>query len=324
METDMKLHVIINPAAAAGRTRKVFRAAEPLLIQGGHQYEVHVSERTHGIGEICRELTEGITEDINLLILGGDGSVHDAVNGIADFSHVRLGFLPCGSGNDQIRDMDLPQDPQAVLARFLEGRVRRTADIGEVTFVRSYRISGSNSVPEPPRTERFNVSAGIGFDAAVCRGVSVSRLKNLFGRLHIGRLIYLWTALGIIIRNERFSLRMETDGVRQDLEKVMFAAVMNHQHEGGGFRFCPEADYGDGLLDYCAAVNMSVPAVCRIFIHAFNGGHVRFREHIVTGRGKCLCLEADRPLWVHLDGEVCSRASRIEIRPCAHRLHLLI
>lgn len=324
MDTVMELHVIINPAAAAGRTRKVFRAAEPLLIQGGHQYEVHVSERTHGIGEICRELTENITEDINLLILGGDGSVHDAVNGIADFSHVRLGFLPCGSGNDQIRDMGLPQDPLAVLARFLEGKVRRTADIGEVTFARSYRISGRTLRPEPARTERFNVSAGIGFDAAVCRGVSVSRLKPLFGRLHIGRLIYLWTALGKIVRGERFALCLETDGVRRDLENVMFAAVMNHQYEGGGFRFCPEADYADGFLDYCAAVNMNAATVCRIFIHAFDGGHVRFREHVLTGRGKCLCLEADRPLWVHLDGEVRSRASRIEIRPCAHRLQLLI
>lgn len=326
----MKFHVLINPAAAGGRTLKVFRRIEPMLRKGGHEYDVLFSTRETGLDAICRQLTEYTDEDVNLLILGGDGSMHDAVCGIMDFDHTRVGFLPCGSGNDQIRDMNIGRDPVMVLSRFLEGKVRRKADIGEAVFLRTCDridpVSGKidHTVSETPFSSRFNVSAGIGFDADVCRGVAVSRLKPLFSRLHIGRLIYLWTALGFIVRNARADLSVSDESGSYTVHDAMFLAAMNHQYEGGGFRFCPDADAADGKLDLCIARRMTPLRFCRIFIHAFSGRHVRYTEYIRTGRTDCIRIAAERPLWVHLDGEVMCRADLLELRIRAHQLQLLI
>ena len=90
----MKFDIIVNPAGAGGKTAAFWKQWEPSF--SGVEYEVHFSSKEHGIKEITQELTSQ-GRDVNLVIVGGDGSMNEAVNGIADFSHVRLGLLPCGS-----------------------------------------------------------------------------------------------------------------------------------------------------------------------------------------------------------------------------------
>lgn len=323
----MKLHVLINPSAAAGKTVKVFQKIEPVLQQGNHDYTVHYSSLTHGLDAIVKEILEEDEGIVNLLILGGDGSMHDAINGITDFSRVRIGFLPCGSGNDAIRDMHLPKDPMRVLDIFLEDKVRRTVDVGEVVFHNAFDIhkkTGNALTNDADMVRRFHVSSGIGFDADVCYGVAVSKAKKWFARFHIAKLVYLYVALGVILRNNHFSLKIRTTEGAASLPDVLFLVAMNHRYEGGGFCFCPEAETDDGLLDLCIARNITLPSFVRVFIHAFHGNHVRYTEHVTMRRTKRITLETDKPLYVHLDGEVYCRSSKLEIRTGTHKLNMLI
>ena len=323
----MKVHVIVNPVAAAGKTLKVLKKIEPVLQQGNHVYMVHYSSLSHGLDAIVREILDESEGIVNLLVLGGDGSMHDVINGMTDFSRVRIGFLPCGSGNDAIRDMNLPDDPIDVLNIFLEGKVRRTMDVGEVVFHNVTDIQKKNGMrmtEEPGEVRRFHVSAGIGFDADVCHGVAVSRVKRLFAKLHIAKLIYLFVALRVILRNNHFAMNVMTTEGATKLPHVLFLVAMNHRYEGGGFCFCPEAETDDGLLDLCVARNMTIPSFVRVFIHAFHGNHVRYTDHITMRRTKRILIETDKPLFVHLDGEVYCRSSKIEIRTGTDKLNMLI
>ena len=323
----MKLHILINPAAAAGKTLQVFSRIEPVLEQGGHIYTVHYSSLTHGLDAIMKEILCDEVGIVNVLVLGGDGSMHDVINGITDFSRVRIGFLPCGSGNDAIRDMNLPKDPVQVLEIYLEGKVRRTMDIGEVVFYNTTDIVKSTGLviqDEQEVTRRFHVSAGIGFDADVCHGVAVSKAKKLFAKLHIAKLVYLYVALGVILRNNHFSLKVRTNEGAVKLPDVLFLVAMNHRYEGGGFCFCPEAETDDGLLDLCVARNITIPSFVRVFIHAFHGNHVRYTDHITMCRTKRVMIETDKPLYVHLDGEVYCRSSKLEMRTGTYKMEMLI
>lgn len=323
----MKLHILINPAAAAGKTLQVFSRIEPVLEQGGHIYTVHYSSLTHGLDAIMKEILCDEVGIVNVLVLGGDGSMHDVINGITDFSRVRIGFLPCGSGNDAIRDMNLSKDPVQVLEIYLEGKVRRTMDIGEVVFYNTTDIVKSTGLviqDEQEVTRRFHVSAGIGFDADVCHGVAVSKAKKLFAKLHIAKLVYLYVALGVILRNNHFSLKVRTNEGAAKLPDVLFLVAMNHRYEGGGFCFCPEAEIDDGLLDLCVARNITIPSFVRVFIHAFHGNHVRYTDHITMCRTKRVMIETDKPLYVHLDGEVYCRSSKLEMRIGTYKMEILI
>ena len=326
----MKLEVIVNPVAAAGRTLQVWRKLEAVLKEEKRPYHVHYSTLEHTITDICRELTTHLTQDADILIVGGDGSMNEAVNGICDLKHARLGFIPCGSGNDQIRDMDLTKDPLYVLQRFLEGKVRRRVDIGEVTYhITNDKIDRTQGTVDHALrkdivTRRFNVSAGIGFDADVCHDVQESKLKPYFNKLHIGKLIYLFAALKYIFRNHCFAMSCQTAEGERKFSRVMFLAAMNHAYEGGGFKFAPDASYTDGMLDLCIAKDLGVFSFIRVFIHAWSGSHVKYAQYVEMIRTDCVRVETAEPLWVHTDGEVDRRSTDIELRILKDKLQLLV
>ncbi|MBR1900526.1 MAG: acylglycerol kinase family protein, partial [Lachnospiraceae bacterium] len=94
------IHIIVNPAGAGGKTLKNFRKSI-LPLFADSNYEIHFSSKTKGVSEIVSSLTDtaAIGEDsfVNLVIVGGDGTMNDVVNGIRDFEHTRVGLIPAGS-----------------------------------------------------------------------------------------------------------------------------------------------------------------------------------------------------------------------------------
>ncbi len=101
----MRFHIIVNPAGASGRTGRTWERLEPIFEESGQSYEVHFSSAEKGIGEICHELEQQEKEPA-IVIVGGDGSVNEAINGLEHPGSVLFGHIPAGSGNDLTRDMD--------------------------------------------------------------------------------------------------------------------------------------------------------------------------------------------------------------------------
>lgn len=322
------IEFVVNPAGASGRTGKEWKKIEE-LFKDRCEYRVHFSSPAHGIEAICRELTSG-DGPVDLVIVGGDGSMNEAVNGIVNFDTVRVGIIPCGSGNDLGKDMGLPADRKKLCDRILEGKVRRVSDIGEVIYYcRDMRLD-TDTKKTVPVTEtgeirrRFNISCGIGFDAAICADAEVSPAKEILNRLRIGKLIYIREALHTIFRTEPVRIRVCFDGTREmPVPGCLFIAGMNHRYEGGGFKFCPNADDTDGLLDFCIGDNLTRFDFFRIFPYAYSGAHVRFNG-VYQERAKEAEIRADRPLWVHTDGEIVYMSSHIAMRIAEEKLRLLV
>lgn len=279
---------------------------------------------------------------IDLVIVGGDGSLNEALNGIRDISRVRLGFIPAGSGNDLARDLNLPKNPAAVAQRILEGRVCRTSDVGvaECSGVADAQQAGSGAGTASPDTatpgtdaaapegailrRRFLTSCGMGFDAAICEYVSRAPLKKLLNALHLGKLIYLMGALHLIFRYRNQGLTVCYDGKRTvRYPRVLLAVAMNHCYEGGGFRFCPHADPADGLLDTCIADPKTNFAFFRVFPSAYSGRHLKYSV-VHEDRGHQIEFTSPIPLWIHTDGEVNCRASRLVVRTTGETLRMLV
>lgn len=87
---------------------------------------------------------------------------------------------------------------------------------------------------------------------------------------------------------------------------------MNHRYEGGGFKFCPDADDTDGVLDLCVVGN--IPKIIILFAlpTAFFGRHFLFPgvNHYLARHVR---LETSAPLWLHTDGEVHEKSKLLEI-----------
>lgn len=311
-------HIIVNPAAKSGRGKKLWRQIEAGLIERKVEYDAYFSKRAGFVSKYVKELTEAYnagdsTTPLKVIVLGGDGTINEIIQGIDDFGRIELGYIPTGSSNDMARDLQLPKDPLEILDIILSGKTRRVMDIGEVSF-------------QDDRPSRyFAVSSGIGFDAAVCAEVLTSKLKKALNKVRLGKLIYLAIALKQIITAKKVAANIYFDDNKEPIHyrKFLFAAGMVHKFEGGGFKFCPDADHTDGLLDICIVGGL--PKVILILFAlptAFSGKHFIFPQ-IDSYRAKTMRIEVSAPLWVHTDGEV-EEPSKAVTMTCHHqKLHLL-
>lgn len=271
------------------------------------------------------------------------------LNGIGDFSRVKLGFLPLGSSNDLARGLGLPdlkKDPQQRenISRICEGQVCRTIDLGRLHFgkVESMRTPGreevvrvnsnSNHFPsekdlirrEIPRDRVFAVSAGVGFDAAVCEEVDRSRLKKFLNRLHQGKLAYGYIGAKQILTARPLKCRVTLDDrFTLSADRLFFAAVHNTPYEGGGYKFAPDARPNDGLLNLAMIGDLSKAKILVHFPAAHEGHyyHVRGVQHAMARK---IRIETAAPLWVHTDGEVSVRASSVTMEAIPAALKLIM
>lgn len=306
----MVFHIVVNPAGASGKAWKLYQSLEPLFHVT--EYKLHKSTRTKGIGDICRELTSR-GEETALVIIGGDGTMNEAVNGIADFARTRVAFVPCGTGNDLERDMDIPKNKDDIILRMLDGEVKRTTDIGELTF------HGSDG----DIVRKFNISSDIGFGAATCAYANRSKLKPLLNRIGLGKLIYLIEAVKVCFTAKPATVEIICDGKKTSYSQCLCAIAMNHCYEGGGFKFCPNADFTDGKLDLCVGDGLSHPEFLRMLPNAYKGTHLRLRG-ISELRGERFEMRSAEPLWVHTDGEVLGRSDHVSMRILPEKLRLMI
>ena len=310
-------HIIVNPMAKSGRGKKLWRRIEAGLIERNVDYDAYFSKRAGFVTKYVRELTEAYNagsnpEPLKIIILGGDGTINETLQGIADFERVAIGYIPTGSSNDMARDLKLPKDPLVILDIILSGKSRRVMDIGEVSY------TGDRS------SRYFAVSCGIGFDAAVCAEVLTSKLKNMLNKVRLGKLIYLAIALKQIITAEKVAVNLYLDDNEEPIHyrKFLFAAGMVHKFEGGGFKFCPNADHTDGLLDFCVVGGLSKIIIILALPTAFFGKHLIF-PHIDSYRCKTMRIETSTPLWVHTDGEVEDPAKVVTMTCHSRKLHML-
>lgn len=306
-------HIIINPASRSGRGLRIWqKQVEPVLKSEKVPYEVHFSEEKGDIAKTVASLAASSAKDsqLTLIILGGDGTMNEAIQGIPAGADVTLGYIPTGSSNDLARDLGIPRKPGAALDLILHTGKPRPMDLGRLTY------------PDG-ESRRFSVSCGLGYDAAVCEEVQRSRFKTVLNKMGLGKLSYLVIALKQLFATKAISGRLSLDNSEPiDIGSILFVAGMIHRFEGGGFMFCPEADDSDGLLDLCAAGNLPKLLVLFALPTAFKGKHYRFKG-ITPYRAGQFILEADIPLWVHTDGEVSRRTNRIVVTCERHAVQII-
>ena len=309
----MHFEILLNPTGASGNAWKVWRKTEPLIRASGNTYTLHCSTKEHGIGQLCTELTSRGEETL-LIVIGGDGTHNEAVNGIADFEHTSYGLIPCGTGNDLVRDMALPKKMEDLVRRILDGEVKRVSDVGELAFTNE-----DGSVIK----RRFNISSDIGFGAATCAIVNGSKLKPFLNRLHMGRLCYMIKAIKVCFTAAPTPVKITCNGKTRLYRKCLCAVVMNHSHEGGGLRFCPHADCTDGKLDLCIGNGLTHIGFLRMLPLAFKGEHLKLKG-VYEERSEVITMTSEQPLWVHTDGEVIGKSRRVEMRIIPEKLKLLV
>ncbi len=305
-------YFIVNPNCRSGRGREIWLQLKKTLDARGIPYKYAVTRYAGHAQQIADKFTKNasVSSPCHLIVLGGDGTIHEALSGIRDLESVIFGFIPAGSGNDFCRGMKLDNDPTAALETILTFGKEARMDV-PVIRCGSY-------------TSRFGISCGIGYDAAVCHEVLTTPLKKVFNRIHLGKLVYVIIALKQMLTCKPAEAEIVLDGCRTvNLKKMYFAAIMNQQYEGGGFRFCPKGRPDDGRLDLIAVDGIPKLKMLCILPTAFWGGHTRFKGiHIL--QCKSADIRTSAPLAVHIDGESGGVRSEMSVRLEPRQLTIIV
>lgn len=279
--------LLVNPAAGHGRGRRLAdEAAAAIERRWGDLRRVE----TTGAGDAVN-IVRGMDEDIaRVIVLGGDGTLHEAANGLMQRSVAArppLSIIPAGTGNDYARMIGTRGlRPAVAVDRLARGTVRRH-DVGVAW------------------DEYFINSVGIGFDAAVAVRVNQTR----WGR---GLPAYVAAVVKTIAEFGSYEARVKLDA-EEFADRFLLIEVAIGYSVGGGFRLTPKAKLDDGLFDLCAIRHLSVPAILAKVPLAIVGWHTGLRQ-VRMGRGRTVTVTpTDGELLVQLDGEVRRRAGPIDI-----------
>lgn len=298
--SDDAVHLFLNPTAGRGRAGKRAPRIRELLQGCQRRVDVHLSRDVGDLeNQVCREVGAGAR---HVVVAGGDGSVHEASNGIMRAGgEASLGVVPSGTGNDFAKACDVPLDWEVATTllaqRIAEGHTGRRIDIG--------RMNG----------RYFANGAGIGFDAKVTQ---IARSYHL----PIGDLVYLLAIFrGMAEGIATPRLRIIAGDTVWD-GPLTLANVANGPWVGGMFHIAPMAHNGDGRFDLVIAAPVSRLRILSLLPTLMSGRHVHAKEisHVhVTD----LLVEADEPVLSHLDGEMQPPLQRFEISLLPGALRLL-
>ncbi len=274
-----KAYVILNPAADRGNAGQREREMREVLAALGFTVTVARTLRPeHGM-ELARK---AVADGEQLVVAaGGDGTVHEVAQALVG-SDAALGILPLGSGNDFIRILNIPRDLIGAAKVLVRGETRQV-DVG---------LTG----------DRYYLnSLGLGIDGQIARDYKEIRWLK-------GELGYYLAALLEIARFRAFQVEVSADG--WDHTGIQLAvSVMNGPYAGGGFCLTPGAAVDDGVLD--VVLMGDYPRAVRLWmLPKTRDGSYLSLSRMKTHRAARLRITTERPVPVHMDGELLPRPVR--------------
>lgn len=287
-----KMLLIVNPAAKHGETESLVPAIKQLLQSAPHDLVL----TTHmGHAAEIAEASKGY--DV-LVAVGGDGTVHEVLNGIMrrpEDDRPALGLIPTGSGNDTRRTLGIPADVADATLTLTRGE-RRRFDVGVCNGL------------------YFNNSFAAGLDARV----TAKAVEYKVTTKRSGLWLYL-TALMHVLFHELYPhrVRISWDGAAPVDDELLIVAATIGPTYGGGFFIAPDAVADDGLLEVCTIDPLSLPGALVRLPFVIFGKHTGFKV-VEMSRHRTIVIESDEPMPAQLDGEVMvDRRFEISILPGA-------
>lgn len=251
----MKFTIIYNPVSGGGTSSAACKIVKNELDKRQIDYDLQTTKYQGHAQYLARRLAQqprSVLKDRTLLVIGGDGTLHEALNGVLkeqddQGQKIPLAYIPAGTGNDFARGFGIQLRPLDALHQILSATTTTEINVGHYH--------------EDNRGEDgyFLNNIGIGFDAAIVSRTNASRGKQALNHAKIGRFAYLRYAFGVLYAQQSFRLTVSTENHRQNFPQCFIAIIANHPFIGGGFKIAPTASVKEDALDLVIAERRGWP-----------------------------------------------------------------
>lgn len=247
MEEILSMHfaIILNEFAGSGNAQNIWeKQIKPELEKRQVDYQVKSTQHPGHAEYLAEQYIKYSTdhEHLVILVIGGDGTLHQALNGSMKATEgtnekIPLAYIPAGSGNDFARGIKMSAKPLIALRQVLDCQKPNTIDIGNF----SENIKNE--------TGYFINNIGIGFDAAIVSRTNASAHKKSFNKFHVGSLSYMASIISVLYNQEFFQLMVRIGQHRDLYQNAFLVTTSNHPYFGGGVRILPNANVHSGELE---------------------------------------------------------------------------
>jgi len=294
---------LVNPASDNGATGRRWPEIANRAAAAGLTGEALLSERPGQLTELARRAADEGGE--LLVVVGGDGTVNEVVNGLAGREGPELAVIPRGTGRDFVRTYGIPYKLDDALRTARDGRTREI-DVGRAR-IRSWQ-------GEPAEWYFANI-ASAGMSGAIAK--RANETSKALG----GKVSYFWATFAVFSRWRTSELTV-TVGAETHRARMHDVVVANGRYFGGGMMICPEAEPDDGVFDVLLIGNLTKRDLLLTLPKTYRGKHLPHPKAELL-RGPTVEIEAPEPLPVELDGEQPGTTpARFEIIPRALRLRV--
>ncbi|MDR0425866.1 MAG: diacylglycerol kinase family lipid kinase [Clostridiales bacterium] len=262
------VNFIANIKSGHGRGHKNVEKLLAYCLLHNIPYSLHITNRPGHATEIARLLTSN-GEDV--IAVGGDGTFHEVLNGVADPKHNAVGFIPSGRGNDFTRAAGFSLDPIAAFQDILRGETAYI-DYIQVGEFRCLNVAGT--------------------------GLDIDVLERVAGRT--GKLSYLRALLYCIRHFDPYKIEVAVNGETHAYECIM-AGVCNGVAIGGNIRISPLSKIDDGKLDVIVMLMPPDGKLLKVLPGFVKGKHMDYpiTRHFVCDEVR---ITSEKP--IQLDGEI--------------------
>ena len=275
----MKIGVIFNPVAGAGKARREWPQFDAELRRQLGAFTLCQTTRPDDATTLAQEMAEDGFEMI--VAAGGDGTISETAGGILRSGKTAahqpiLAILPCGTGSDLARTLALTGTPAEMTARIANGR-NRQIDAGRVTFI--------DDEGRPAQRHFINI-ASLGLSGPTSRAVNRAKRSGTAS----GQLVFMWHTIRELIRYQFQDVLITVDDAAPMEARIALVAAANGRYFGGGMMIAPDASQEDGLLDiviFRGAAKLKLIADMRLL---YTGSHTN-HPAVTILRGRRLTVE---------------------------------
>ena len=302
---------IVNPGAGAGRGYRIWKRLEHQLEMDSREYRVFFTEHQGDAAEIAKVLTAERDDAKVIVIVGGEGTYNEVLNGVSFRGLLTFVYVPAGFRNSLSKGFESFWKVNCQAKRILHPKYYRMLDYGVATFGDEEIVS-----------RRFAGRCGIGLDAAICHNLLCCPVRNQMTRLHLTKILRFGLGLKQLFLAKPTKGYILLDGTQKvEFNHIYFITFMVRR-EDKKKRKNSELMNDDGKMTVYIGNSARKTKMIPILRDLVMG--VRKKER---GIRVFECNEAEihlaRPLAVHMDGESCMCQQNLVVRCIPKRMRMI-
>lgn len=267
-------HLIISRENSK-KKQKQLDTVLSVFESAGKEFELHITDSKQEGKDLTASLTGGAGNEI--IVLGGDGTLHDTLNAFVDFENNSLGIIPLGTGNDFAECAHIPTDPKQAAELIVNGTPKFVDFIQFENGLRSLNAFGI--------------------------GIDVDVLERSYAGKNKKRSKYLHALIVSLIKFKSHNFTVRYNG-KEEKHFGLIAAVGNGRQFGGGIKLFPDAKINDGYLDLIFVDFISKIKIIGAFIKLMKGKINKVKQVTAVKVKEVEFIPDDKSYYMQADGEL--------------------